>query len=110
MKGARQSARRFLATPATPRVLARSLSRMYVVADYPEELAVWSGLDDWYDMVEQGVLSGELKEGDAATVDAARLLVEHRAVPPEPVSRLVVERPPLLSRIARGLWQRKRAP
>jgi hypothetical protein len=73
--GARQRALRFLRGDDVARELARDLWRMYVAADYPEELADFSGLDDWYDMIETGVVDGRVKDVDRATADAARALV-----------------------------------
>jgi len=74
VEGARQRAARFLAGREPPRNLASDLWGMYVSAGYPEELAVWSGLDDWYKMLEDGVMAGRVEDVDAAVISAAHTL------------------------------------
>jgi hypothetical protein len=54
VEGARQRAIRFLNGEGSARTLAGDLWRMYVNAGYPDELRDWSGLDDYYDMLEGG--------------------------------------------------------
>ena len=73
--GARHLARRFVARGGSARELARAIYRMYAAADYPHELIVWSGLDDWYDMIENGVMTN-WPEADAITIEAARDLAD----------------------------------
>lgn len=76
--GGRQLARRFLVDGDSPRALAKDLYGMYVAAGYPDELAEWSGFDDWYDMLEGGVIAGRIEDADAAVVDTARALADGR--------------------------------
>jgi hypothetical protein len=74
--GARQLARQFLNGGLRPRDLARDLYAMYVAAGYPEELANWSGIDDYYDMLENGVMAGRIEDADDAVTEEARVLAE----------------------------------
>lgn len=91
---ARQRARRFLQGDDTARELARDLWRMHVAAGYPDELADFAGLDDWYDMIEHGVIDGRLEDADIATLDAARALTERRPRRGVPLDRLFTGEPP----------------
>jgi hypothetical protein len=84
IEGARQQAARFLSGQGSARELARELGGMYASAGYPEELNTWSGIDDWYDMLEGKVISGDLRDADAAVVDAARALVA--GTPTDPIT------------------------
>lgn len=74
--GARQLARQFLTQRLRPRDLARDLYAMYVAAGYPGELANWSGIDDYYDMLENGVIAGRIEDADDAVIEEARVLAE----------------------------------
>lgn len=59
-----------------PRALTADLYGMYVAAGYPDELTVWTALDDWYDMVSTGVIAGTTDDVDTAAIDAAQALAE----------------------------------
>jgi hypothetical protein len=72
---ARLKARWFLAGRGSPRTLTSELWWIYKEAGYPAELADWSGLDDWYDMLESGVIKGTLADVDKAVSETARALV-----------------------------------
>ena len=74
--GARLRARRFLVEGSSPRLLAKELWLMYVNAGYPEQLAEWSGLDHYYDMLEGGVIYGRVIDIDIEVTTAARALAE----------------------------------
>ena len=76
LDAARLRAARFLAGREPPRNLANDLWCMYVNAGYPEELAAWSGFDDWYKMLDDGVVASGVDEIDAAVIAAARVLAE----------------------------------
>jgi hypothetical protein len=76
--GARQLARSFLAGDVEARQLARLLAGLYVQAGYPAELNTWLGLDDYYDLVRDGVIAGSLVAIDATVAEAARDLAEGR--------------------------------
>ncbi|HEX7167581.1 MAG TPA: hypothetical protein VF230_11430, partial [Acidimicrobiales bacterium] len=86
--GARQKARRFLDEGGSPRQLAQDVWRMYVNARYPAELSAWAGLDDWYDMLDTGVIAGDPADAAAAVTEAARALVDGRPCEPAPLQRL----------------------
>jgi hypothetical protein len=88
VQGARQLAGRFLAENGSPRALARDLWRMSVAAGYTDELAEWSGYDDWYDVLEGGVIAGRVEDADAAVVEAARVLAEGGTPEPVPLNTL----------------------
>jgi hypothetical protein len=91
VEGARQSAGRWLDEGGSARALANEMWRSYAAAGYPDELAVWSGLGDWYDMLADGVISGREEDADAAVFEAARAFVERR--PSEPALSEVVVGP-----------------
>lgn len=74
IRASRLYASRFLADRADPRSFAQTGYRLYVAAGYPAELAVFSGLDDWYDMLTTGVIAGDVRDADEATVSAAEEL------------------------------------
>lgn len=59
----------------TPRAAVRTIYSMYRSAGYPGELAELSGLDDWYDMVDQRVVKGRIEDVDRAVVELAQRLV-----------------------------------
>ena len=93
IEGARLRAVRFLSGEGSGRELARDLWRSYVAADYPDELAGFAGLDDYYDMIEHGVIADRLESADAATEEAAKALVERREHPATSVAERFVARP-----------------
>jgi hypothetical protein len=74
IRASRLHASRFLADRADPRSFAQTGYRLYVAAGYPAELAVFSGLDDWYDMLTTGVIAGDVRDADEATASAAEEL------------------------------------
>jgi hypothetical protein len=78
----------------TPRSSTSVLCRMYVAADYPAELADFSGFDDWYDMLDRGIVSGSVAEVDAAVVAAAKRLAAHEAAAPFSIAGPFLGRPP----------------
>jgi hypothetical protein len=82
VEASRQDARRFLANGGSTREFARDMWHRYALSDYADALSPWSGLDDLYDMLEHGVIAGRAEDVDAATIEAARALVERRQ--PEP--------------------------
>lgn len=88
VEAARQLAARWLEQGGSSRALAKDLWGRYVAAGYPNELAAWSGLDDWYDMLEGGVIEGRIEDADAAVAEAARALVERRQTEPVPLDTL----------------------
>lgn len=106
VEGGRQLATRFLAQGGSPRTLAKDLYRLYVAAGYPEELAEWSGFDDWSDMVEGGVILGRIDDADAAVVDAARALVDGRPSKHVPLE-VLFEQTPKPQRRFLGLRRRR---
>lgn len=99
--GARLKAADFLANGGSPKALADELWRSYVNAGYPGALADWSGLADWYDMVDRGVIAGSVADVDAAVVDAACALVERRSAPHVPLAELFAQ-----PATAMPLWRR----
>lgn len=70
----RMDALQFLGDRSEPRAFAKRLYKRYVAMDYATELQDFSGLDDWYEMVDSGVLAGEIDELDRATIKAVRNL------------------------------------
>ncbi len=77
--GARAIARRFLDDdPSNPRELTRRLYWLYVQADYPDELAAWSGFDDYYACILNGSMQGSRVElavsAQLVGVDDARVV------------------------------------
>lgn len=75
IEGARQRARRFLDGEDSAGALARDLSRMYVAAGYPNDLVDFAGLDEWYALIEYGIIDGRVEDIDTATRAAAQQLV-----------------------------------
>ena len=47
---------------------------MYIASDYADELADFSGFDDWYDMLRDGIVAGSVAEIDEAVMQSARSL------------------------------------
>ena len=62
--------------------------------DTPTSSADFTGLDDWYDMVDTGVIAGDSTEIDAAVVGAAERLVDARTEGRVDISQVFLERPP----------------
>jgi hypothetical protein len=73
---AKQEARQFLAFGGQPRVFAETLYRAYVDSGYVAELSDFSGLDDWYNMIDGNVIAGSLDDVDSAVTDAAEALLQ----------------------------------
>ncbi len=67
---ARSWAFRFLRNPSDPRTITEQLYRLYVDTDYTSELAAFIGLDDWYDLLDTGVIAGKASEVDRAVFHA----------------------------------------
>lgn len=82
VEGARVIAARFLADGGdSARNLARTLYRMYVQAGYPSELADWSGFDDYYSCIEEGLMRGSVDDLDTQVTAAAKALRDGTAGP-----------------------------
>lgn len=47
---------------------------MYVAPGYPEELANWSRIDDYYYMVESDVIARRIQEADHAVTEETGVL------------------------------------
>jgi hypothetical protein len=75
---ARQEAQRLLDGVITERELARRLSRFCAPAGYPAELSTWMGLDDYCDLIDEGVLNLSPSVLDEEARAAAEELVNHR--------------------------------
>lgn len=109
IEGARQLARRFLAGEMEARELTRVLYGLYVRADYPDALNAWTGLDDYYDLVRDGVISGSVEEIDVQVAAAARDLAEGRQSTPISIGSLFFQSSPPTRPIRRGSgWFRRR--
>jgi len=52
------------------RDLATQLYQMYLGAGCPPELDDFAGLDDWYDMLDQGVIDGLMEDVERAVASA----------------------------------------
>ena len=106
---AKLKARRFLAGEGSARSVSIELWQLYQQSDYCAELADFSGLDDWYVMLDDGVIEGETSAVDAAVRESAQRLLDglpstgprlggafvgHEPPPPsrESVSRRVLRR------------------
>lgn len=106
---AKLKARRFLAGEGSARGVSIELWQLYQQADYCSELADFSGLDDWYVMLDDGIIEGDTSAVDAAVRESAQRLVDgqpstgprlggafvgHEPTPPtrESVSRRVLRR------------------
>jgi len=72
---ARLKAQRFLDIGGSARVLASQLSKLYQNSNYREELADFSGLDDWYVMLDDRVIQGNRSAADDAVRESARRLI-----------------------------------
>jgi hypothetical protein len=91
---ARLRAAEFLVNPSDHRGFTNDLYSAFRFAGYPAELADFSGLDDWYDMVDTGVVMGDAAEVDAAVVEAAHRLVGLSTGAPFDIGEVFVNRPP----------------
>jgi hypothetical protein len=76
LEAARLIARVFLDESGSARDLARTLSIMYFDSGMEHELAAWPGLDDWYGLLDDGIVSGHAADVDADVSAAARELVD----------------------------------
>ncbi len=93
IEAARQQARRFLAGQMSARELTGYLAGFYRAAGYPTDLQTWIGLDDYYDMLRDGVIGGSVSEIDRAVNAAAQDLVNHRKVEPVSIGSLFAAAP-----------------
>lgn len=78
----------------TPRSATSILYRMFIAAGYPAELADFSGFDDWYDMLDQGIVSGSVAEVDVAVVKSARALSTHERSDPFSIGTVFLDNAP----------------
>jgi hypothetical protein len=74
VEAARLVAADLVAGHLTPRAATATLYRMYVESDYEDVLADFSGFDDWYDMLRDGIVAGSKAEVDEAVMRSARSL------------------------------------
>jgi len=104
---AKLTAQRFLVDGGSSRALASDLWKLYYNSNYREELAEFSGLDDWYVMLDDRVIQGDHATVDEAVRESARRLI---AGEPSRGSRLgdalmgsvVVEKPSRWARFRSG--------
>ncbi len=73
---ARLEAQRFLDNGGSARALAVELWKLYQNSNYREELAEFSGLDDWYVMLDDRVIQGDQATVDDAVRESARRLID----------------------------------
>ena len=108
--GARQEAQRLLDGVITERELARRLAPFCVSAGYPRELSTWIGLDDYYDLIESGVINASPSVLDKDVLAAAEDLVNHRQGRPATIASILqasaTESPPRKSWLSRILRRR----
>jgi hypothetical protein len=109
---ARLKAREFLQQDGSARQLAVELYRLYVNSDYRPELGDFSGLDDWYGLLDEGLVQGDPADVDSAVRESAQRLVQGLpsqglglggalwAHPPSPP-----EKQSLLRRIRQRVWK-----
>ena len=74
VEAARLLATDLLAGRWTPREATAALYRMYVASGYASELADFSGFDDYYDMLRDGIVNGSVAALDEDVMRAARSL------------------------------------
>ncbi|MEZ5216368.1 MAG: hypothetical protein R2715_07210 [Ilumatobacteraceae bacterium] len=111
IEGGRQLARSFLAGDVDARRLTKLLTGLYVEAGYPAELNTWMGLDDYYDMIRDGVVTGSVDAIDAEVADAANDLASGRPRVPVSIGSLFVGPTPISSsERRRRRWLRRRKP
>jgi hypothetical protein len=106
--GARRMAMKFAADPVNPRAFARDMWRMYVQAQYDSELDGFAGFDDYYDLLEQGVIAGSVLQLDADLLEAARAFVEGREPVPISLGMLIERNRPRSFGVVRRLLRRLR--
>lgn len=94
LEAARQQARSFLAGEMSARELTGYLAGFYMAAGYPTDLQTWIGLDDYYEMLRDGVIGGSVLEIDSAVDEAAQDLVHHRSSEPVSIGSLFVAAAP----------------
>jgi hypothetical protein len=104
LAAARLEARRFLEKGGSGRDLAGRMYLLYVNAGYPSELNDWAGFDDYYDMLRDGVIGGNVLDLDADVRAAARKFVDSD----EPVERGLTGPAEVKSPTARESWWRHR--
>ena len=90
IEGARYRDADLLAGAVSPRELASELYRAWVATSYADELDDWSGFDDWYELVDSGVIAGDPTEIDQAVHRTARALVNGERTGAVDVGRLFV--------------------
>lgn len=76
--GARLEAQRLLDGVITERELVRGLSRFFAPAGYPTGLSIWAGLEEYYSLIDDGVINVPATVLDQAARAAAEDLVNHR--------------------------------
>lgn len=72
---AKLKAQRFLEGVGSARTLSADLWMLYVNSGYQTEIVEFSGIDDWYLMLDDGVIQGHESSVDDAVREAARYLV-----------------------------------
>jgi hypothetical protein len=99
---ARLVAADLLAGDGTPREATATLCRMYVASGYVKELADFSGFDDWYDMLRDGIVSGSIAEVDESVMRSAAALAHGLSATAATEAETVTPR----ARRGRGWWRR----
>ena len=74
VEAARLIALDLLAGHWTPREATAALYRMPIASGHPDELADFSGFDDYYDMLRDGIVTGSVATLDEDVMRAARSL------------------------------------
>ena len=72
---ARLKAQQFLDNNGSARQLASELWNLYKSSNYREELAEFSGLDEWYVMLDDRIVQGDSASVDQAVREAAQELI-----------------------------------
>ncbi len=70
-----------LAGSGSPRDTTAILAGTYIAAGYPQELADFNGLADWYGLVDQGIVRGPTEQVDAAVMESAQALAHGESRP-----------------------------
>jgi hypothetical protein len=78
---ARLVAADLLAGSGSPRDTTAILAGTYIAAGYPQELADFNGLADWYGLVDQGIVRGPTEQVDAAVMESAQALAHGESRP-----------------------------
>ncbi len=73
---ARLKAQRYLINGGSARTLASELWNLYLSSNYREELADFSGLDDWFAMLDEGIVESDLATVEDAVAESARRLID----------------------------------